>query len=351
MESSSMTACTVEVRKRFGVILVGTGFIADQHLAAVHAHPDAELVGVVDVVADRACAAARANGGVRWTTDLTEALRWPGVDAAVVCTPNMTHAAIATRVAAAGKHLLIEKPLAITAREAAEVVHAYDRAGTTLMVAHTHRFYDYGRTVREQIAAGAVGRPRLVRLAILGGWIWPDWRGWNLDPARSGGHALHNGVHLLDLVTWWIGQHPVSVYARGAKQTSAELNIYDYLEMVVRYADGAIAVCEMSRGHRPASLAYRDALVQGTTGTLTVPWDGEANLVIDERGPSNAPIPGGNGFARQLAAWIAAARGAAAPPVSGAEGSLAVALGVAAERSMACGLPVQVDDVLAEVNG
>jgi predicted dehydrogenase len=349
MECSSTTP-PQDADAQVGVIVVGTGFIADQHLAALHARSDARLVGVVDVAADRARNAARANGGVRWTTTLAEALQWPDVDAAVVCTPNMTHAQIATSIAEAGKHLLIEKPLAITAREAVEVVDAYDRAGRVLMVAHTHRFYDYGRTVRQQIVAGAVGRPRLVRLAILGGWIWPDWRGWNLDRTRSGGHALHNGVHLLDLVTWWIGQPPVSVYARGAKQTSAELDIQDYLEMVVQYADGAVAICEMSRGHRPQSLSYRDVLVQGSTGTLTVPWDGEANLVIDERGPSNAPIPGGNGFASQFAAWITAVRGEAPPPVTGAEGAMAVALGVAAEQSMATGRSVPVAAVLAEVN-
>ncbi|MFY1669624.1 Gfo/Idh/MocA family protein [Plantactinospora sp. WMMB334] len=331
-----------------GVVVVGTGFIADQHLAALHGRTDAHLVGVVDVDAGRAVAAARGNGGVRWTTDLGTALDWPGVDAAVVCTPNASHAEIALRVAAAGRHLLVEKPLAVTAAQAAGVVRAYERAGTVLMVAHTHRFYDYGRHVRDQIAAGAVGRPQLVRLAVLGGWIWPDWRGWNLDPVRSGGHALHNGVHLLDLVTWWIGRSPVSVYARGARQTSAELEIYDYLEMVVRYADDALAICEMSRGHRPQALSYRDVLVQGSTGTLTVPWDGEANLLIDERGPGNAPIPGGNGFARQFGAWIDAVRGVSPPPVGGAEGALAVALGVAAERSVASGRPVAVADVLAE---
>ncbi|MEV0155818.1 Gfo/Idh/MocA family oxidoreductase [Micromonospora sp. NPDC050686] len=347
MESSSTTS-RPDVGA-VGVVVVGTGFIADLHLAALHAHPDAQLIGVVDVVPARAAAVARANGGVRCSTDLAEALAWPGVHAAVVCTPNMTHADIATRVAAAGKHLLIEKPLAVTAAQAAEVVDAHDRAGTTLMVAHTHRFYDYGRVVREQITAGAVGTPRLIRLAILGGWIWPDWRGWNLDPARSGGHALHNGVHLLDLVTWWIGQRPVSVYARGAKQTSAHLDIYDHLDMVVRYEDGAVAICEMSRGHRPQTLSYRDVLVQGGAGTLTVPWDGEASLVIDERGPANLPIPGGDGFARQMAAWIAAVRGDAPAPVSGADGMLAVALGAAAERSMATGRPVPVADILAEV--
>ena len=92
-----------------------------------------------------------------------------------------------------------------------------------LIAAHTHRAYDYGRAVKETVDAGAIGRPVLVRLAILGGWIWPDWSAWVLDPERSGGHALHNGVHLLDLATWWLGDEPSDGHARGRKQTAAEL--------------------------------------------------------------------------------------------------------------------------------
>lgn len=319
--------------------LVGAGFIADQHLAALHARAGGTLVGIVDAVPERARSAARGHGGVRWTTDLAIALEWPELDAVIVCTPNDTHARIAEQVAAAGKHLLIEKPMAITVPEAQAVVTAFEASAGTITVAHTHRFYDYGRAVKEAIVGGAVGRPTLIRLSLLGGWIWPDWRGWMLDARRSGGHALHNGVHLLDLVTWWIAQRPVSVFARGQRQTSPELNIYDYLEMTVQFADGAVAVCEMSRGHRPATLAQRDVVVQGDAGLLTLPWDAEASVLVDERGPALLPTAGTDGFAAQLDAWLRSVRGEK-PAVSGSDGLLAVALGVAAEQSMTSGRPV-----------
>jgi len=73
-----------------GVVVVGTGFVAGQHLRALASNEAAALAGVVDADAGRAEAAARAHGGVRWTTDLAAALAWPGVDAAIVCTPNLT---------------------------------------------------------------------------------------------------------------------------------------------------------------------------------------------------------------------------------------------------------------------
>lgn len=331
-----------------GVLVIGTGFIADAHIAALRARSDAELVGVVDIDPVRAATAGRTNGGVAFTTDLAEALAWPGVDACIVCTPNWTHRQIAVAVAEAGKHLLIEKPLATSVADALAVAQVFSAAGVVLMAAHTHRFYDYARTVKAAIEEGAIGQPVFVRLAILGGWIWPDWRAWVLDPARSGGHALHNGVHLLDLATWWIGGQPVSVFARGRKATAAELDIYDYLEMVVRYADGSTAVCEMSRGHRTGSLNVRDVLVLGTEGTLTLPWDGDSSIVLAEQGAGLVPAAGRDGFAVQLTAWIDAINGAAAA-MSPAEAVNAVAMGVAAERSIVTGQPVELAGLFEEM--
>jgi predicted dehydrogenase len=327
-----------------GIVVVGTGFIADEHIGALRGRRDAELIGVVDTDPDRAAAAARRNGGVPYTTDLAEALAWPGVDACVVCTPNGTHHALAMAVARAGKHLLIEKPLTVTVPQAREAADAFAAAGTVLMAAHTHRFYDYGRAVKNAVDAGEVGRPELVRLAILGDWIWPDWRAWVLDPAASGGHALHNGVHLLDLATWWLGARPESVHARGRRQTAAELEIHDYLEMVVRYTDGSVAVCEMSRGHRTGGVGIRDVLVLGSEGLLTLPWNGDAAPLLSERGYTQLAAPGSNGFAVQLGAWLDAIAGhAPAMPVEDAV--LAVAMGVAAERSIAEGRPVPLAEV------
>ncbi|NUR91715.1 MAG: Gfo/Idh/MocA family oxidoreductase [Nonomuraea sp.] len=328
-----------------GVLVIGAGAIADQHVAALSGDPRGHLAGFVDTSAARAERAARAQGGLPWTSDLTEALAWPDVDAVLLCTPNDTHGDLAVRIAEAGKHLLVEKPLATTVPAARKAVEAFAASGRTLTVAHTHRFYDYARTVRAELASGALGRPVLVRLALLGGWIWPDWRTWVIDRERSGGHALHNGVHLLDLVTWWIGDEPVTVHARGQRRTAAELDIHDHLEMVVSYAGGATAICEMSRAHRPAGLSARDVVVQGTAGLLTMEWDGEGVIVADERGTHLATEGAAAGFAAQLSAWLDTVTGGAGEGPAGEEALLSVALGVAAERSMELGRPVALEEV------
>jgi predicted dehydrogenase len=331
-------------RSSLGVLMVGAGFVADHHRTALLGTSRAHLVGVVDVDADRASEWARTAGGVPWSTDLADALGWPQVDACIVCTPNHTHEQVALQIAAAGKHLLIEKPLTTTVASARAVVEAFTLAERTVVAAHTHRCYDYARTIASSIASGAVGRPVFARLALIGGWIWPDWRAWTIDPAKSGGHALHNGVHLLDLVTSWLGDEPASVNARGRKQTAAELDIYDYLEMVVEYAGGASAVCEMSRGHRPSSVDRRDVLVLGTDGVLQLPTDRWGAPLVTEAGTSILPPQATDGFAVQLDAWLDAIEGAE-PLVTPADAVRAVALGVAVERSIECGRPVALDEV------
>jgi predicted dehydrogenase len=325
-----------------GIAVIGTGFVANMHLTAIARQPGVHLAAVADVDPARAQAAVRGVAGARWTTSVAELLTWPEVAGCIICTPNDTHRDLGLAVAAAGKHLLMEKPLATTVAAADELVDAFAARQLVLMGAHTHRFYDYGRAVKAALDDDAIGRPVYVRLALLGGWIWPDWRTWVLDPARSGGHVLHNGVHLLDLATWWIGDRPLSIYVQGRKETAAELEIFDYLCMTVRYAGGCTAVLEMSRANRPRALNYRDIFVQGTRGVLRLPWDGEAGLVFAEGGTSTLPGDGQAGFDREVAAWIEAIEGHAAPAVSGVDARLAVALAVAGEQSLATGAVVPI---------
>lgn len=334
-----------ERRRSPGVVVVGVGGIADQHLAVLRGTTRARLVGLVDTDRARARSASLANGDVRWTTELDEALGWPDCDAVIVCTPNDSHAPIASRVAAADKHLLMEKPLAVTVEEALAVEQAFGDHGAVLAVAHTHRAYDYSRAVKQVIDSGDVGQPLVVRLAFLGGWIWGDWRAWVVDPARSGGHMLHNGVHLLDTAVWWMGDRPVTVYARGNRRTATELDIDDHLEMTLGFADGRIAVCEMSRAHRPARFAQRDVLVVGSRGTVAQPGGADGSDVFDETGTSTLPALSGDAFGRQLDAWLDAMDGGR--PLAGpADGVLSVAMAIAAERSIATGQPVPLTEVL-----
>lgn len=329
-----------------GIVVVGVGMIANAHVASINATGRAELVGVVDTDPGRAAAFSYSHGGLRCTTDLAEALSWPDCDAVVVCTPNFTHAAVVPMAISAGKHVLVEKPMATTVSDAAALVEQAAAKGVVLTAAHTHRFYDYGRTVKEVVSSGGIGEPRFGRLTILGDWTWPDWSGWMIDAQKSGGHGLHNGVHLLDLMAWWFDADPLTVRARGRKQASPELDIYDYLEMTMTFPGGVNAVCEMSRGHRTGKVSQREVTLVGTDGIVEQDWQDDSATVITPDHVQLLPAAAYDGFGAQLDAWLTAVEGGPAA-MTAAEGLRAVALGVAVEESIRTGRVIEIDALLA----
>lgn len=323
------------------VALVGTGFVAGAHAAAAAGLPDVEVVAVTD--RDRGAADRFATAwGARVRPDVADLLADDSVDALVVCTPNDTHAELARAAAAAGKHLLLEKPMALSAGDAQTVAEAFAEADRVLLVGHTHRHADYARAVHGVIESGRLGTVRSIRIAITGGWIWGAWSAWVLDPARSGGHAFHNGVHLFDLASWWLGSPIASVYAVGQHLTSAALEIDDYLCSTLVAESGATAVCEISRGERPKTTSLFEIVVNGDAGTL-VRSDGDEGLVAyTTAGSGPRAVAGGDPFRRQLAVFAAAVAGTA-PVDPGPEAAVhATAVAEAVERSARTGQSVTV---------
>jgi predicted dehydrogenase len=331
-------------RPLVGVAVVGTGGVAALHLSALGRDPDARLVGVCDVVATRARDAARGAGeGVRFTDRLEECLAWPEVEAVVVCTPNDTHADVGARILGSGRHLLLEKPLAIDLTGADRLIEAAEQAGVVLMPGQTARFYDAGMRIRRAIEEGVVGRPTYARSSLLAGWIWGGWGSWVLDPARSGGHVVHNGVHGLDLVTWWLGDEPTEVMARGVLATSGALRVHDHFSVQVRYRGGAVATVEVSRAGRPRSIVLRESAVAGPLGIVRQTPQGGGGTLLNEAGTVPLGFDAQSGFDRQMSAFLRSVRVGGPAPVTALDGRRALAMSLAAERSLRTGRPARVE--------
>jgi len=318
-----------------GVGIVGVGGIALSHMAALRTMTSATLVAVCDVAADRAAEVAHLERCAGYGS-VEELLDDDEVEAVIVCTPNMTHEQLGLQVLAAGKHLLMEKPLALTGAGARSLAAEATERGLALAVGHTHRFTDQSLAIRRVIDRGDIGVPRFVRIVINGGWIWPGWQSWVLNPELSGGHSLHNGVHLVDLASWWIGEPATSVFSVGQHATSEALDIYDYLVMELGFDGGAAAVCEISRGERPRSAGYLELTVVGTEGVVSRTWDAEGVLAWTDTGLTAWGVDGAGdrAFVRELEAFVAAIRGdgEVVPPLSAA--IHAVDIAVASEESL-----------------
>jgi len=326
-----------------GVGIVGVGGIALSHMAALRAMTSAQLVAVCDVDAARATEVAHLQRCTGYGS-LEELLADDEVEAVIVCTPNMTHEQLGVQVLRAGKHLLMEKPLALTSDGARTVAAEAAARDLALAVGHSHRFSDQSLAIRELIDAGDIGTPRFVRIVMNGGWIWPGWQAWMLNPELSGGHSLHNGVHLVDLASWWMGEPATSVFSVGQHATSEALEIHDYLVMELGFASGGSAVCEISRGERPRSTGYLELTVVGTDGIASRTWDAEGVLAWTDAGLTAWSVTGSadRTFVRELEAFVAAARREAdvVPPLSAA--IHAVDIAVASEESLRAGRTIEI---------
>ncbi len=291
-----------------GIATIGAGGIAGAHLKALAGIPEARLVAVADIDAERARARVEEFGGDRWFTDYADAIACPGVDAVIICLPHSLHREAVEVAARAGKHILVEKPMATTLADADAMVRAADAAGITLMVGQVLRFRESNQRVREMIRAGKIGRPRSVIRRRLS-WF-RDWVPWSRDPRICGGIALYGfGSHEIDTVLWLQDTHATRVYAEGEKINPVWQD-YDEVSVQMRLANGCVFSLQHSLNTKHG--AY-DCLIVGDEGTLfltteSIELNGETTSV---------PLPAGGGMTEQLREFVAAVREGREPEASG----------------------------------
>ncbi|HEY2549133.1 MAG TPA: Gfo/Idh/MocA family oxidoreductase [Streptosporangiaceae bacterium] len=229
-----------------GVGLIGSGFIADAHAAAFAASRIASVRAVASRSADRAAAFAAARDIPAWHADYRELVTRPDVDLVCVAAPNYLHRDMVVAAAQAGKHVVCEKPLARTLREADEMIAACRDAGVKLMYAEDICFAPKYVRARQLADEGALGEVYLVRQSEQHYGPHSDWF-W--DPGLSGGGALMDmGCHGIEFAR--------SVYGkRAASSVSAEVGTFvhhqrtaaeDHAIVTIRFDGGQAALIESS---------------------------------------------------------------------------------------------------------
>ena len=164
---------------RVGVGVIGVGGISSYvHLPGLRLCPQAEIVALCDTNEDLLRERGAEYGVSDLVTDYQELLRLPAVDAVVIATPTVLHAPITLAAVAAGKHVLVEKQLAMDYAEAVTMYEAAERAGVRHMTAFTYRFVPAMRYLKHLLGTGEIGLPRHVRVARLQDWPEVDigWR-------------------------------------------------------------------------------------------------------------------------------------------------------------------------------
>jgi len=252
-----------------GFALIGCGKISRKHIHALTRLPSARLLACFDPVRERAEAAAALAPGTIAAGSLEEALEAPGVSVAVVCTPSGTHAALGMAAARAGKHVVVEKPLALTLAQADEMIAACDEAGVKLFVVKQNRFNRPVLAARRAIDEGRMGRLFLGGARVLwhrdqGYYAAEPWRGtW----AQDGGVCSNQAAHHIDLLLWFMGD-VVSVYATGSRVLH-KIETEDTATVLLRFRHGAAATVQATTCTQPRDLEGSISLF-GTGGTIEI---------------------------------------------------------------------------------
>lgn len=310
--------------------LIGCGRNAAALAAAAAASDLCTLTVTADIDPEAARSLAQAADATAHVGDLESLLEsgGGGFDAVVVNTPNDSHAAIASTAIAAGQHVLVEKPLALSADEAAAVQRAAERADLRLMAAHTLRFMPANVQVQRALAAGELGKPGMLRShRWLRRFPGPP-RGWKHDPARSGGLCVHEGVHEIDQALWLIDERPTHVHALAGPEL---------LQIHLGYASGAMAICGVATGLPLGSGYYSLALI-GSLGAAYA--DDHHNVHLVYRGGRPQAFVSdqrASAVRAQLDEFASAINEGRHPSVSGAAAAAALQVAEAAAASSASG--------------
>jgi predicted dehydrogenase len=190
--------------------------IAEVHRRSIRA-AGAELAGVLASSPSRSAEVAAA-WATRGYADLEELLADDSVDVVHICTPNRTHAEYAERALAAGKHVVCEKPLAVTAAEAERLSACAERSGLVATVPFVYRYHPLVREIRARRIAGEFGGWNLIHGSYLQDWMLnPDTSGWRVDPSEGGASRTFAdiGSHWCDLVEWVTGERFAELTARA----------------------------------------------------------------------------------------------------------------------------------------
>jgi predicted dehydrogenase len=316
------------------LVILGCGWIARRHAAAARRLRMPVIFASRD--AGRARDYAREFGGVGAYGDYAAALGDPRARGAIVCTPHDRHVGDVLAALAAGRHVLIEKPIARTLDEADRLIAAAAGAGRVLMVAENFHFMPAFRWVRRLIDEGVLGALRELHLVARG---FRRHVGWRCAPDAGGGALIDGGIHYVHNLRWWGGEVR-RVFAVRPPQTLESMAGEDAVDLVAELDGGAVAVLANSLA-APGLPRFQWSSVTGTRGTCLA--DNRGRLVVT-RGEGGTRLRffrrDSRGHEAMLKAFDDAMTTGRAREMDGAAGRRDLAVVLAAYRSIAERRPV-----------
>ena len=328
--------------------ILGAGF-----MGSTHARGYAKVPGVtVAAISSRTLAKAQALtdevGGVPTTDDMAIIMD-PAIDAVSITLPTPLHKPMTLAALKAGKHVLLEKPFALTVADCDAMIATWQQSGQTLMIGQTLRFWPEYKAVVEFVQSGAIGKPFSAIATRLS--QQPAWSSWFTDPTQSGGAVIDLMIHDLDALNWVFGQ-PQAVYCRGRESVPG---MWNHMLATVDYGSGA-ALIESSM-LLPADYPFSMSLIvhceQGRVeylfkaGGVSVEMGGGIDSVTVYEPGKNYPLPvpdkGTDAWGAEVAYFVECVQNQRTPAIGTPEQArLGVAMANAARTSLESGQVIAV---------
>lgn len=332
--------------------LVGYGAWGSHHARVIAEGPHTHLAAIAERAETIRAEAQAKHPQAVVVADYRELLARPDIDVVDVVLPSHLHHEVGCAVLQAGKHLLIEKPMALSVAACQDLVQIARAAERQLAVGHEFRFSALWGRVKQLVDAGAIGE---LRYALIELWRNPyrlGSDGWRYDIRRVGNWILEEPIHFFDLARWYFASwgNPVSVYARANARSAEHPELQDNFSAIVAFPGGRYAVISQTLS---AFEHHQVAKLTGSKGALWASWSGAMDRTFhptfflkhfDGQQVADVPVPQTTGEVYELAEEIAgmaeAVRSGQPPRVTGEDGSWSVAMCLRAQESVDTGAVV-----------
>ena len=297
------------------VALIGSGWIQDFHARGIQDYPDAELAAVANHHEQSARALAERYAIPRVTTDWRSLTEDDAIQAAIVATPNALHAEQSIAFLEAGKHVLVEKPMAVSVAECDAMIDASHRGGASLMVAHCWRFHDDVIAMRDRIVSGKLGEIVKTRgYGVHAGW---GPTGWFVDPALAGGGGLVDmGVHAIDTARFVLGDPAPERVCAAIGTRYGSYAVDDDAIVLIGWSNRTNSVVEAGWWHPHKEGMEADTEVYGTKGYARIFPREEPSADYDHASQSM--------YTAQMHEFLSAIEHARTPRPSGEDGRVVI---------------------------
>jgi len=333
--------------REVGICIIGVGRAGMVHARNFAKLRDTKIAAVVDTNLDAAKGCAEEAGAKVYYSDHRDALKLGEVDAVCISTPTFTHARIAIDAAESGKHVFCEKPMALTLKEADEMISTVKKQHVVLQIGFMRRFSPEFQAAKKQLSEGAIGKPTLIKSTGRGPGLPPAWA---CDPKTSIGMLAEVNSHDFDTVRWLMESEVERLYTEAEALAVPELkekyeDFYDRFVVALRFRNKALGMID---GACPAKYGY-DARVEilGTEGLILVGELKHQAVVTctKERGAYSSFFPSwrdrfSEGYLEEDKHFIDCIVNDKEPLASGGDGRAALELTLAATKSFKLGKPV-----------